>query len=230
MWAFIRSRKSMAVILFVVLLGGGFYGGSRLLGTAVGDSGEWTTLNEEISAALKQNDGDHADAMNGSAQGPKPDHRESGKAASSQTGSSQREQRAEVVENRTDALNHKPETGSAASTGGQTQGQEEKNAAGGMEAGGAGAGDSAAEGGSSNRQQAENASGSKSSHGLVDINSASVSRLTDLPGIGESKARAIVEYRKQNGGFRSREELMKVKGIGQKTFDKLKERITISLQ
>jgi competence protein ComEA len=63
---------------------------------------------------------------------------------------------------------------------------------------------------------------------LIDINTAAVSRLKDLPGIGDSKAKAVIAYREANGPFKSAEDLMKVKGIGPKIFESLKERITVS--
>lgn len=61
----------------------------------------------------------------------------------------------------------------------------------------------------------------------TDLNRASVSELDKLPGIGPSKAKAIVEYREKQGGFRTIEELKKVKGIGDKTFETLKPFITV---
>lgn len=63
---------------------------------------------------------------------------------------------------------------------------------------------------------------------IVDLNTATQAKLMDLPGIGESKAKAIIDYRQKNGGFQSIEEIMKVKGIGQKTFDTFKDRISVS--
>lgn len=62
---------------------------------------------------------------------------------------------------------------------------------------------------------------------LVNINTASQAELESLPGIGQVKARAIIDYRTQNGYFLNLEELMNVEGIGQKTFEQLKELITI---
>ncbi|MCF7521713.1 helix-hairpin-helix domain-containing protein [Neisseria sp. ZJ106] len=56
----------------------------------------------------------------------------------------------------------------------------------------------------------------------VNINTASETELTALPGIGPAKAKAIVEYRKLNGAFKSPEELKNVKGIGEGIFSKLK--------
>jgi competence protein ComEA len=62
----------------------------------------------------------------------------------------------------------------------------------------------------------------------VNLNSASVSQLQTLPGIGASTAQRIVEYRQKNGSFKKIEELMNVKGIGEKSFLKLKPLITVS--
>ena len=62
----------------------------------------------------------------------------------------------------------------------------------------------------------------------VDINKATAAELRTLKGIGEKKAADIIAYREQNGGFRSVDELKNVKGIGQKTVDKLRPEITVS--
>lgn len=61
----------------------------------------------------------------------------------------------------------------------------------------------------------------------ISINNASVSELTKLSGIGESKAKAIIDYRNTNGKFNAIEDLMKVKGIGEKIFAKIKDNITL---
>lgn len=61
----------------------------------------------------------------------------------------------------------------------------------------------------------------------VNINTASVEQLTTLDGIGEVKARAIVEHREANGRFRSVEQLEDVKGVGPKTVDKNRDRLRI---
>lgn len=63
--------------------------------------------------------------------------------------------------------------------------------------------------------------------GAVNINSASASELDSLPGIGPAYAGRIIEYREANGGFKSIEEIQNVKGIGPKTFEKLRDLITI---
>lgn len=63
--------------------------------------------------------------------------------------------------------------------------------------------------------------------GLININEASAKELMSLKGIGEVKAAAIVEYRRTNGGFRTIEDIMNVKGIGEKTFEKIRDQITV---
>ncbi len=65
--------------------------------------------------------------------------------------------------------------------------------------------------------------------GKVDINTASVTELDTLPGIGPAIAARIIDFRTRNGPFRRSEDLMNVRGIGEKKFLKLKGRITISL-
>lgn len=61
---------------------------------------------------------------------------------------------------------------------------------------------------------------------LVSINSASLDELDTLPGVGPSIAQRIIDYRKEQP-FRSLEDLKDVKGIGDKTFEKLKEQISL---
>lgn len=61
----------------------------------------------------------------------------------------------------------------------------------------------------------------------VNLNSASVAQLQTLPGIGASAAQRIVDYRQKNGSFKKIEELMNVKGIGEKSFLKLKPLIVV---
>jgi competence ComEA-like helix-hairpin-helix protein len=68
----------------------------------------------------------------------------------------------------------------------------------------------------------------KRSSTLVNINTATVQELDGLPGIGEHMAQRIVEYRQKNGPFKRLEDLMGVRGIGEKNFLKLKPLITIS--
>jgi competence protein ComEA len=62
---------------------------------------------------------------------------------------------------------------------------------------------------------------------IVNINTASVSDIEALPGIGAKTAARIVEYRQKNGPFKKVEELMNVRGIGEKNFLKLKPQLTV---
>ena len=63
--------------------------------------------------------------------------------------------------------------------------------------------------------------------GKVNINTATVEELKTLKGIGGKKAEAIIEYRKQNGSFKNKEELMKVRGIGKKLYESFQERVIV---
>lgn len=60
---------------------------------------------------------------------------------------------------------------------------------------------------------------------MVNINTDNIAELCQLSGIGESKAKAIIEYRKENGNFQYKEEVMKVKGIGENIYNKIKDNI-----
>lgn len=62
---------------------------------------------------------------------------------------------------------------------------------------------------------------------LININTDNINELTLLPGIGKAKALLIIEYRKENGDFSNKEELMNVQGIGEAVFNKLKHMIYI---
>jgi comEA protein len=74
---------------------------------------------------------------------------------------------------------------------------------------------------------AKQANPTKVKNELIDINRADVNELMRLNGIGPTKAQAIVKYREQHGPFRSKEEILEVKGIGPATFDKMKDKITL---
>jgi competence protein ComEA len=63
--------------------------------------------------------------------------------------------------------------------------------------------------------------------GPVNINTASAAELDALPGIGAKTAALIVEYRQKNGPFKKVEELMNVRGVGEKSFLKLKPQLTV---
>ena len=62
----------------------------------------------------------------------------------------------------------------------------------------------------------------------LNLNSASVAQLEALPGIGRATAERIVEYRQKNGAFKKAEDLMNVRGIGEKSFLKLKPLVTVA--
>ena len=62
----------------------------------------------------------------------------------------------------------------------------------------------------------------------VNLNTASATEFEALPGIGAKTAARIIEYRQKNGPFKKVEELMNVRGIGEKNFLKLKPQITIA--
>jgi len=70
--------------------------------------------------------------------------------------------------------------------------------------------------------------GEKQSPQKIDINRAEAWLLEALPGIGETRAQAIVDYRSENGPFKHIEDLLRVKGIGEGTFNKIKDYITVS--
>ena len=62
----------------------------------------------------------------------------------------------------------------------------------------------------------------------VNLNSATAVQLQTLPGVGASTAQRILDYRQKNGAYKKIEELMNVKGIGEKSFLKLKPLITVA--
>ena len=68
----------------------------------------------------------------------------------------------------------------------------------------------------------------KAAPAVINLNTASAAQIEALPGVGASTAKRIIEYRDKNGGFKKVEELMNVKGIGEKSFLKLKALITVA--
>lgn len=84
---------------------------------------------------------------------------------------------------------------------------------------------------SSSEPSASSASSASSSHlapgQTVDINTASAEELDKLPGIGPTKAQAIVDYRNEHGDFKSVDDIKNVRGIKEGTFSKIKDYITV---
>lgn len=75
--------------------------------------------------------------------------------------------------------------------------------------------------------QAEAPAESEPENGLININTATLDELMQLDGIGEVKGRAIIAYREEHGSFASVSELLNVKGIGEKTLEKLRDNVTV---
>jgi len=80
---------------------------------------------------------------------------------------------------------------------------------------------------SAQAKSAPPAASKAASTAVVNINTASAAELDALPGIGAKTAARIVEYRQKNGPFKKIEELMNVRGVGEKNFLKLKAQITV---
>lgn len=70
-------------------------------------------------------------------------------------------------------------------------------------------------------------SADNSSNNLININTADEKELQKIKGIGPALAGRIIDYRENNGAFKSIEEIKKVRGIGDKTFEKMREQITV---
>lgn len=69
--------------------------------------------------------------------------------------------------------------------------------------------------------------GNTAEEGIININTASLEELQKINGVGEVKAKSIINYREKNGGFKSIDEMKNIEGIGDKTFEKMKDQITI---
>ena len=63
---------------------------------------------------------------------------------------------------------------------------------------------------------------------VVNLNSATAAQIAALPGIGVKTAELVVQYRRKNGPFKKIEEVMNVRGIGEKSFLKIKDRLTVA--
>ena len=76
-------------------------------------------------------------------------------------------------------------------------------------------------------QQPTNSDETIQGQSQINLNTANEASLTKVPGIGPSKAKEILNYKEQHGQFTSVDELKKIKGIGEKTFEKLKQYFTV---
>jgi competence protein ComEA len=76
--------------------------------------------------------------------------------------------------------------------------------------------------------QRASASSSASASAPINLNTATAAQLETLPGIGKSTAERILEYRQKNGSFKKVEDLMNVRGVGEKSFLKLKPLVTVA--
>ena len=80
-----------------------------------------------------------------------------------------------------------------------------------------------------NPQNSNNSDNAVSISEKININTADVSKLDELPGVGEAIAKKIIEYREYNGNFSSIEEIKNVSGIGESKFEKMKDYICVWL-
>ncbi|MCI4445044.1 MAG: helix-hairpin-helix domain-containing protein [Candidatus Aminicenantes bacterium] len=74
---------------------------------------------------------------------------------------------------------------------------------------------------------AQNQTQNKATATKININTATAAELQSLPRIGPKVAQRIIDYRTQNGPFKKTEDLMKVRGIGEKIFNQIKDLITV---
>ena len=63
---------------------------------------------------------------------------------------------------------------------------------------------------------------------VINLNNATATQIASLPGIGLKTAELVVEYRQKNGPFKKIEEIMNVRGVGEKSFLRIKDRLTVA--
>ena len=80
------------------------------------------------------------------------------------------------------------------------------------------------------QEKAEKAKPAASASTPINLNTATAAQLEKLPGIGARTAQLIVEHRQKNGNFKKVEELMNIKGIGEKSFLKIKPMVTVGAE
>jgi competence protein ComEA len=76
-------------------------------------------------------------------------------------------------------------------------------------------------------QQAERPAQAAAAKPAINLNTATIDQLETLPGVGRRTAERILEYRQKSGGFKKVEELMNIKGIGEKSFLKLRPLVSV---
>jgi competence protein ComEA len=81
--------------------------------------------------------------------------------------------------------------------------------------------------GAQQKAQPARADGAAAPAATINLNTATADQLDSLPGIGPKVAARIIEYRTKNGPFKKIEDLMNVRGVGEKNFLKIKNRLTV---
>ncbi len=84
------------------------------------------------------------------------------------------------------------------------------------------------ESGAKTQGQGTDAANAQSQDDRIDINTATAEQLTTLSGIGQAKAENIIAYRESSGGFLSVEDLMKVSGIGEGVYERIKDKVKVT--